>query len=496
MAIGKLRKPKEPKKILDWHEETARLQRERYELDHPEPVFKHPIRAWTLIALNVVLGLWFATVLSRARDQREAIAEIKKVCGEQAGVHYDYQRTDSGWDDDAPLPGPPVLRNLMWVDFFAHVVEVHNMASENAVVYLSGFPRLQEFRIDPGTHVTAALLQGLEKQKELRRLTITDPKFGDAEAAGLAGLIQLVSLNLSGTKITDEGLKNLAEMSQLKSLDLSSTAIWGFGLEHIQSLTQLQYLRLDNTQYGNGIGRGATRFLQELPQLRRLDLSGTDVSDADLPYLKGMTRLEDLRFSSNKVTDAALKSIEGLTQLEVLQIGGFVTDAGLNSLRGLTQLRVLHVDGAYGGRRRQITAAGVENIKRMTRLEDLSLTFSDITDPGLESLEVLTRLRMLDLSSNKITDAGLQHLQGLTELRMLDISRNEIKGPGLKWLRGLAQLEELSMSEVAYGFGGDSLENLAGLPYLLRLDVSRYPSFWPDILSAWPRRPVIRASRD
>ena len=142
----------------------------------------------------------------------------------------------------------------MWVDFFAHVVEVHNMVSESALIYLSGFPRLEEFRVDPDFHVTADILRGLEKRKALRRLTISDPKFGDAEAAGLAGLTQLESLNLSGTQITDEGLKYLGGMSQLRSLDLNYTQVRGWGLANIQEQTQLRYLRLDGTGIGGRPG--------------------------------------------------------------------------------------------------------------------------------------------------------------------------------------------------------------------------------------------------
>jgi hypothetical protein len=51
------------------------------------------------------------------------------------------------------------------------------------------------------------------------------------------------------------------------------------------------------------------------------------------------------------------------------------------------------------------------------RLLDLDLT--EVTDAGLEHLKGLTALQELSLWRTPVTDAGLQHLKGLTGLRVL-----------------------------------------------------------------------------
>ena len=68
-------------------------------------------------------------------------------------------------------------------------------------------------------------------------------------------------------------------------------------------------------------------------------LSGAEVTDAGLVYLKGMTSLTLLYLDRTKVTDEGLKHVKALTKLETLALHHTqVTDAGLKHLKGLKNL--------------------------------------------------------------------------------------------------------------------------------------------------------------
>ena len=48
----------------------------------------------------------------------------------------------------------------------------------------------------------------------------------------------------------------------------------------------------------------------------KVDLRGSQVSDAGLKHLKGLTQLQELNLNDTKVSDAGLQHLKGLTQLQ------------------------------------------------------------------------------------------------------------------------------------------------------------------------------------
>jgi len=140
-------------------------------------------------------------------------------------------------------------------------------------------------------------------------------------------------------------------------------------------------------------------LLSSLPQLQKLDLDGTLVTDSGLSNIKDLSHLRSLDLSFTGVTDAGLAQLKNWPRLEALGLEGTnVTDAGLVNLRGLTELKWL----ALGAK---------------------------VTDAGLKNLESLTQLQTLILVRTNVTDAGLAHLKGcLTQLNELILSE-PVVGP-------------------------------------------------------------------
>ena len=95
-----------PKEIPDPDEVTAALERELYELEHPPPVFQRPkLAAVWMRSISRPSSGWPGSCAGA--DQRGGGGSNQELVRERAGVHYDYQRTESGWDDNAPPPGRP-----------------------------------------------------------------------------------------------------------------------------------------------------------------------------------------------------------------------------------------------------------------------------------------------------------------------------------------------------------------------------------------------------
>ena len=96
--------------------------------------------------------------------------------------------------------------------------------------------------------------------------------------------------------------------------------------------------------------------------------------------------------------------------------GDQVTDAGLEHLKGMTKLVELYFEG------QKITDVGMAHLQGLVNLENLNLRRTQITDSGLVHLKGLTKLEKLYLFNTKVTDAGINKLQqALSKCRIFPI---------------------------------------------------------------------------
>ena len=88
-------------------------------------------------------------------------------------------------------------------------------------------------------------------------------------------------------------------------------------------------------------------------------------------------------------------------------------------------------------------------------LKELGLGRTGITDEGLVCLKGLTNLQSLDLSwCSRITGAGLEHLKELTSLRDLSLYKTRVTDAGLIHLKGMINLENLALPDVGTSDAG------------------------------------------
>jgi len=141
----------------------------------------------------------------------------------------------------------------------------------------------------------------------------------------------------------------------------------------------------------------------ELVQL--VDLSNTQVTEADLGGLTRFGNLHPLYLRNVPVTNAILKRLAKLKSIRSLELGANgVTIEGLKELAGLPELRHISLRGTM------LTAASSKDLAALENLSSLDLSQTGVTDGGLEHLAGLSGLRTLDVSGTEVSAAGVAAL--------------------------------------------------------------------------------------
>lgn len=210
---------------------------------------------------------------------------------------------------------------------------------------------------------------------------------------------EVIAVHLRGAFVADSDLDRIAVFPQLEKLDLSHTRVTDMGMRRLENLRNVRELNL---------------FYAEL------------VTDEGLAAVKTWTRLERLNFRGTKVTDNTLALIAGKDSIRALDIGfAEVTDSGLQHLVKLKGLREL----AFGGNKMtEVGLAVLRALPNLTNLDisgkqrtDSGLWFVGATDIGLDALASLTKLESLNLSGTQVSAKGVEKLQALKQLRRLDL---------------------------------------------------------------------------
>ena len=151
-------------------------------------------------------------------------------------------------------------------------------------------------------------------------------------------------------------------------------------------------------------------FLDDLPMIEDLNLSGTNVTD--LAPLENLTKLKRLVLLAVPVRDVS--PLANLTNLESLSLENTKV-ADILPLANLVNLRDLSLAGT--------PVSDLSALARMTRLVDLKLFFCPNIH-NVEPLGGLTTLFYLDLSDTKV--AEIEPLSGLASLGLLSLSRTAV----------------------------------------------------------------------
>jgi len=273
-----------------------------------------------------------------------------------------------------------------------------------------------------------------------------------AASADLSGLDQLDPetievLNCRDGDVSNEGLAHIGRLVGLRMLNLQSTPITDVGGKQLAGLKKLQFINLEAfavNKKGFGVGDATMKVLSELPELERVWLRDTKVTDAGVAELCKAKTITDLDLSGTAVSDVGLLYLKPLPRLENLRLGVYregakITDEGLKTVGEMTRLKFLDLSGT------KITNDGLLHLKELKRLTRLCLEDTKVTEAGLENLEPLTALEDLRLYLGRsVTDVGAEHLSKLKSLRRVT-DNMELTDKGVAALARLPNLEQLEL---------------------------------------------------
>jgi hypothetical protein len=223
------------------------------------------LRAMLLILL--LLSLWLGWQVNKVREQREAVAAVRR-CG--GLVYYDYEYVNGRFTGGRGPWAPRWLRGLLGDEFFQEVRHV-NLTYGDA---------------------TGKCLD------EANGLTY------DRVLARVARLPGVRWLTLMGNQATDEGLRHIGTMTGLEVLFIwDASSVTDAGVAHLAGLKNLKAVHINDSNLTDA----SLALLSGLPSIESLSLPGNRFSDAGLARLTGKERLNGLYIGQGdgRVTDDA-----------------------------------------------------------------------------------------------------------------------------------------------------------------------------------------------
>lgn len=210
--------------------------------------------------------------------------------------------------------------------------------------------------------------------------------------------LRLYNLDLSATK-----LNFLSRCPNLKQLTISNCLIEQNDLAGIGGVPMLEALSLQSRSDEAPLADTAISWLEQTPQLQRLDITATEVTGSGFEYLQNLP-------------------------IEQLSVGPSFVDAGLPLLGNLDQLRSVHFGGS------QLTTEGFAGFLSQVGLQELSVDNIRLQNAGAIAIGEEAGLETLLLSNTGMTDTGLEALSSLSHLHTLLLDEPSVTEIGfLKW---------------------------------------------------------------
>jgi hypothetical protein len=227
---------------------------------------------------------------------------------------------------------------------------------------------------------------------------------------------RITGVDLRASWVTDSDLRRLVLLPDLAKLDLSLTRITDQGMQELKGLTGIVDLNLYFAEYVTDEGMAA---IKDWKKLKRLNVHGTKSSDTTLEHVAGIASLESLNFGSAVMTDVGLERLVSLPNLKELTMGGNeVSDAGLQALREMPGLTYLDVSGRQGTDSNvwavSISDAGLDAILTLKDLRELRFACTSI-GVGIEGA------KFAEVSATSVTDEWIAKMKALPRLERLKV---------------------------------------------------------------------------
>jgi hypothetical protein len=338
------------------NEEFVRKVLEKGLVDIPLSELEARPQALPLLSREVIKGdrselrafLYVCSKLVAGEDLRAALiarAEILALL---------YSRDRELSDTAQEMVTPLMLSASEWVD--EHSAEwakaIRNVYGDRVLFDQHDIVRFEDLDFDPS------------KFAYLRIVNIPSPRSRDATKA--IGNVGPQTLVFDRTRLLDADLKYLAGLSNVVLLELNETKITGSGLRDLD-MPNLRFVHL----YGCPVGDNTVGQI-DIPTLELLDLQFTDITDMGLGAIRPGS-ISKLWIHGNKITAEGLSTLDRFQHLDSLSVDGKVLDeTGLLHLKRCGKLRTIHVQGPL--------PEGMTREKLVAALPDCEFDIDDSTD--------------------------------------------------------------------------------------------------------------------
>jgi hypothetical protein len=208
------------------------------------------------------------------------------------------------------------------------------------------------------SQITGDGLKHLLPLDTLRHLTLEEVRDIDRGARYLAQLPALKTLVLTSCSLSNSGLADLCDSKSIQELHLSfARGISDPGLKHLARLKTLRTFRLSQANLSDG----GLACLADVSGLEVFDFVGDGCfSDHGVRELIQLKNLRELNISGVFLTDASLEALASLPELRKLTLGKTsITNEGMGHLKAMPKLqRLLIYDNP------QITRAAIAQLRR------------------------------------------------------------------------------------------------------------------------------------
>jgi len=175
-------------------------------------------------------------------------------------------------------------------------------------------------------------------------------------------------------------------------------------------------------------------------QVRRLSMRGVMIDDSATDYIKDWSRLEYLDVGGSDVSDHSIANLKRLTKLTDLSVPETnISAAGLRQLP-LEQLHGLNVNHIL------FVKEILPKLDRSKVLRVLQMVSTGLVDEDLKTIGRMPSLEFLDIRDNAISDKGIEQLRKLKALERLWVASTYVTPHCLDSIKQMPHLEMLSIS--------------------------------------------------
>lgn len=222
-----------------------------------------------------------------------------------------------------------------------------------------------------GVSLSAEVKRGLLKNAEAQELRLGGTDFSDADSALLLHFKNLKSLSLIDTGITDAGFQCiLPSADSLEELDLSGCDVSDASAGAFKSLKRLVHVDLDDTK----IGETSIIAISGLENLKSLRLARLKLSRRCLQELCNNDKITTLVLEDSHFPAVPIEWFEKMKQLKCLDVSGCeLSDAQVHTICNLPSLQSLRIDGS------RLSLQNVRSLAESEKLQILYLSGSQLS---------------------------------------------------------------------------------------------------------------------